>query len=628
MVKQPSGQLRVFNKIYAQVFNQQWLAQAQRETLAENPYLGLSAFQAEDAERFFGREPLTKSLLEKCLKLESAKLPRLLPILGPSGSGKSSVARAGLMPALQGSLKNVQVEIFTPTETPLKILAQWMHELARKEKSTCSLSVEELLKKQSDTLASFLDTLPNTASLILLIDQFEEVYTLCENAAEGTAFIDNLLTAVQPNSSTNLLVILTLRSDFLGATQRHSLLNQIIADQLVMVPMMSEAELRDAITKPAEQAGHPLELATVDLLFEQAAGREGALPLLQFALTALWEGLRKGIAPAKKLRDIRGVGGALAGKAEDIYQRLSKAEKLVARRAFLKLIQLGEGTKDTRRRVKITEMVAHGEDEKNVHAILSQFAHFDARLVTLSQDKAEVTHEALLEHWQRLKDWLAESRKDLRFEHRLNDAIANWQNQQKADGLLWRSPDLDLLEKYYQHAHQDMTAVQVGFYRASTRKQRQTQWLERVTVAVFVGLTVALAIDYEDAWYKEQGKIDEAIIDEAIAAYRKQIEISPDNKYYLNNLCRSGSLHGKAAEVMDACEKVVKLEPETMFYRESRGLARALTGDIQGAIEDFQFFVERTKNNRLKQKRQDWIDALRRGENPFTPEELERLLYE
>jgi tetratricopeptide (TPR) repeat protein len=127
-------------------------------------------------------------------------------------------------------------------------------------------------------------------------------------------------------------------------------------------------------------------------------------------------------------------------------------------------------------------------------------------------------------------------------------------------------------------------------------------------------------------------------INEAIAVYRKKIEISPDNEYVLNALCRSGSLHGKAAEVMDACEKVVKLKPEDEFYRDSRGLARALTGDTQGAIEDFQFFVERigcfllfvgrTECGELKQKRQDWIDALRRGENPFTPEELERLRHE
>ena len=321
---------------------------------------------------------------------------------------------------------------------------------------------------------------------------------MCKNAADGTAFIDNLITAVQDTSesSKGLLVILTLRSDFLGATQRHGLLNQIIARQAVIVPMMSEAELRDAIGKQAEQAGHPLELATVDLLVEQAAGREGALPLLQFALTDLWEGLRQRIVPSETLRRIGGVGGALAGKAENIYQSLSEADKLVARRAFLKLIQLEEGTKDTRRRVKMIELVAHGEDEKIVHAILSRFAQPDARLVTLSKDKqhhktAEVTHEALLENWQTLKEWLADSRDDLRFEHRLNDAINNWQRQQHAEGLLWRSPDLDLLHKYYQHAHQDMTAVQVAFYQALARKQRQTQWLKRVTVAVLVGLMVA-----------------------------------------------------------------------------------------------------------------------------------------
>ncbi|OQY49287.1 MAG: hypothetical protein DRR08_17140 [Candidatus Parabeggiatoa sp. nov. 2] len=480
MVKQPGGQLQVFNKIYEQVFNQHWLAQAQRHTLAENPYLGLSAFQAEDAERFFGREQLTAILLEKCRDLDTAQLPRLLPILGPSGSGKSSVARAGLMPALQRSLKNVQVHIFTPTETPLKELARIVASIQAIEAIDKIDDIEQLLRTQNETLLNQVATV--TTPLVLLIDQFEEVYTLCENTEESTAFINNLITAVQ--SPTGLLVILTLRSDFLGATQRHGLLNQIIARQAVIVPMMNETELRAAISKPAEQAKHPLELATVDLLVEQAAGREGALPLLQFALSALWEGLRQGSAPAETLRQMGGVGGALAGKAEAIYQSLSEAEQPIARRAFLKLIQLGEGTKDTRRRVKMTEMVAHGEDEQTVHAMLSRFAHPNARLVTLSQDKqhhktAEVTHEALLDNWQTLKDWLADSRDDLRFEHRLNDAINNWQRQQQAEGLLWRSPDLDLLQKFYQQHRQDMTHAQINFFEASVTAKRQAEERER-----------------------------------------------------------------------------------------------------------------------------------------------------
>jgi hypothetical protein len=515
MVKQPGGQLQVFNKIYEQVFNQQWLAQEQRQTLAANPYLGLSAFQAEDAERFFGRTQLTAILLEKCRDLDTAQLPRLLPILGPSGSGKSSVARAGLIPALQRLPDNFQVEIFTPTEFPLKVLSQWMQELTGSQglthrstptesrrgepacspNSACSPSFEDSLRNKSDTLASFVATF--TTPLVLLIDQFEEIYTLCENTADGTAFIDNLLTAIQ--SPQGLLVILTLRSDFLGATQRHGLLNQIIARQAVIVPMMSDAELRDAIGKPAEQAGHPLDIATVDLLVEQAAGREGALPLLQFALTDLWEGLRQGVEPAETLRRIGGVGGALAGKAEDIYQSLAAGEKLVARRAFLKLIQLGEGTKDTRRRVKMVDMVAHGEDENVVHAILGRFARADARLVTLSKDEqahrtAEVTHEALLENWQLLRGWLADSREDLRFEHRLSEAIRNWEGQRRADGLLWRSPDLDLLEKYYQHARQDMTAVQVAFYQASARKQWFTKKVIQFTVSALLILAFVSGI--------------------------------------------------------------------------------------------------------------------------------------
>lgn len=508
MVKQ-QGQLRIFNKIYQQVFNKQWLQYQQRQTLAENPYLGLSAFQVVDAQRFFGREQLTQYLYDKFQQITSASppKPRLLAIIGPSGSGKSSVARAGLVPKLTQS--NLAVEIITPTDSPLERLASLFN------KDDTAALVNQL-KTQPET---FIQQLQNREPLVLLIDQFEEVFTLCKDKPEESlTFIDCIMLAVQ-DLPARLTVILTLRSDFLGATQRHESFNQTITKQEVLVPMMSEAELRSAITQPAEQADYPLDTATVNLLIEQSKGRDGALPLLQFALKELWEGLKQGVAPAETLAQIGGVGGALAQKAENIYQGLSKAEQQLARRAFLKMIQLGEGNRDTRKRVKIADIVAHGETEAAIRKVLDHFSSPEARLITLSspdkkQSTTEITHEALLDNWQRLQDWLANSREDLRFEHRLNETINNWENQHKADGLLWRSPDLDLLEKYQQRVYQDMTAVQVAFYHASARKQRQTKWLKRVMVAVLVGLTVSLSIGVYFAIDQKKKATEAAIIAE------------------------------------------------------------------------------------------------------------------
>ncbi|HEC84902.1 MAG TPA: hypothetical protein ENI48_06635, partial [Thioploca sp.] len=276
----------------------------QRKASGPNPYLGLSAFQEEDAQRFFGREALTEKLWETFSNLlhpepNRKPPPRLLPILGPSGSGKSSVARAGLVPALKHrllpGLTGQRVEIITPTERPVENLARTLARIATQELSPVAktLEFENLFKHHNDGLRRIVDALPDidTAPLVILIDQFEETYTLCQEAKERTAFIDNLMVAVQ-DTTARLSVILTLRSDFLAETQRHEAFNQTIAEQSVIVPMMNKTELHRAISQPAEQAGCPLDAATVELLIKDTEEREGALPLLQFALLEIWEGMR------------------------------------------------------------------------------------------------------------------------------------------------------------------------------------------------------------------------------------------------------------------------------------------------------------------------------------------------
>ncbi|MCP4378221.1 MAG: DUF1566 domain-containing protein [bacterium] len=334
-----------------------------------------------------------------------------------------------------------------------------------------------------------------TSPLLILVDQFEEVYSLCPDLEERRQTIDNLLTAASDPSG-HVSVILTLRSDFLGHTQNHPDLNHAIAAQGVIVPVMNDTELRQAIARPAELAGQPLEAAAIDLLIAQSAGREGALPLLQFALTRIWEGLAEGIAPAETLKAIGGVGGALAGEAQRLYDKLAETDKAIARRAFLALVQLGEGTQDTRRRAAVPEIIAHGEDPGHVAAVLRVFAQPGARLVTLSADSqsgatAEVTHEALLSHWTSLKEWLDSSRDDLRFHRRAADAATYWDEQKQPDGLLWRPPDLDLLHDFHARAGQDMTPTQVQFFQASVRRVKHSQWLKRVMIAVVLIFAIA-----------------------------------------------------------------------------------------------------------------------------------------
>lgn len=309
-------------------------------SLGANPYKGLLAFQETDGDRYFGRETEINSLWEKLRSLyEGESSLRLLPIYGPSGSGKSSLARAGLIPKLARrplpGKDKAQVAVLVPGVHPLESLAAVLARAVTRDVAPVAKTREFKAELQQPNEEGGYDGLRRiasvlrgitTAPLIVLVDQFEEVYSLCEKEEERKAFIANLLYAAADRSR-QVLVVVTLRSDFLGQTQQYSQLNRLFSSQGFLVPAMNENNLRIAIAKPAEQAGYTLDEATIRLLIEQTEGREGALPLLQFALTRIWEGLEAGVTPAITLEQIGGVGGALAGEAQRVYDELTEKQK-------------------------------------------------------------------------------------------------------------------------------------------------------------------------------------------------------------------------------------------------------------------------------------------------------------
>jgi WD40 repeat protein len=550
-------------------------AKADAAEIGPNPYKGLLAFQETDGDRFFGRDPQIEGLWEKFQELhEEESATRLLTIYGPSGSGKSSLARAGLIPELARrplpGRNRARVAVLVPGSNPLEELATVLARIATNDLTPVAKTREfaDELKQANaegvyDGLRRIADAMPEIAisPLIVLVDQLEEVFTLCEDSAERDAFICNLLCAAAERSK-RVSAIVTIRSDFLGATQKNPRLNQLIASQGFFVAAMSAEGLREAITKPAEMAGHPLDLSTVDRLIEQTEGREGALPLLQFALTRIWAGLAEGKEPAQTLRAIGGVGGALAGEAQRIYESLPSEEQEIARRIFLGLVQLGEGSKDTRRRTELARVVSHRDSLEQVQKVIARFSAPGARLITLAEDggteTAEVTHEALFDHWQQMKDWLDGSRSDLRFQRRLDEAAMVWQQNGRPEGNLWRSPDLELLRSFHERAGFDMTPLQVEFFNASADEEESRKLAE-----------------------KERIRTEKDLAEEKL----KAAEVKTTTAWLLTGVMSLGLLLTSGAAIFSA---VQAREAEIGQIQASVALSKAMLANSQGLEADIE----------------------------------------
>ena len=514
----------------------------QQEGMGPNPYRGLSAFREQDADRFFGREEQVGRLYERLAALDDArhqKTPRILPILGPSGCGKSSLARAGLIAELArrslAGWRTARVAVITPGSHPLESLANVLARVLTDDPAPVAKSEEFLKALRSDDsgrrdgLRRITSMLPDIESspLVLFVDQFEEVYTQCDQEEERLAFTDNLLEGSADRLG-GLSVVLTLRSDFLGETQDHQIFNRIVCQQGVIVPAMSAEELRRAITEPARLAGYRFDKALVDLLIQDTRDREGALPLLQFTLTRIWEGLERGVDAAETLEQIGGVGGALAGEAQRIFELLPPVDQSIVRRAFQAMVQLGEGTQDTRRRVPIEEVVSAADDPHHVRAVLSRFTEPGCRLVTLSSEDegrevAEVTHEALFEHWQTLQEWVDCNRDDIRLKRRLEEAARHWDEAGRPAGLLWRAPDLDLARQLSIRLGHDFTTRETRFFESSdqlekdeaARRHRSLRFYQvtAITFAVMLCLVCALgglAIKYASDVERNKGAVASA----------------------------------------------------------------------------------------------------------------------
>jgi WD40 repeat protein/DNA-binding SARP family transcriptional activator len=438
------------------------------------PFRGLQAFDVGDADLFFGREPLTTTLVRR-LRTEA-----FLAVIGASGSGKSSVVRAGLVAALSrsdtvgsgspmaGDQRCWDVHLLTPTAQPLAVLAK---SLARKDapESTRTTLLNELGRDPCG-LQRFLSQARSTGRrALLVVDQFEEVFTVCHDEFEREAFIENVLAAAQLGAAS---VVIALRADFYPHCARYASLRQAIAQHQEFVGPMSPAELRRAIELPAARGSWSFEPGLVDLLLRDVGEEPGALPLLSHALLETWQRRRGRRLTLAGYAEAGGVDSSIARTADMVFaQRLTTAQQPIARRIFLRLTELGEGTQDTRRRARMSELVRSTDEEPAVCAVLEVLA--DARLITLGADAAEVAHEALIREWPMLRDWLNQDRENLRLHRRMADVAQEWERLEHDPGLLYRGAALAHALDWAADHRDELNPLERAFLETSTETSKR-----------------------------------------------------------------------------------------------------------------------------------------------------------
>lgn len=449
----------------------------------ENPYKGLRAFQEADASDFYGRDSLVDQLLDRMK--EEVEYGRFLAVVGPSGSGKSSVVKAGLLPAVRnGALprsKKWFIVEMVPGSYPFEELEAALLRIAINPPASL---LSQLKEDETGLLRAIKRVLPDDSDteLLLLIDQFEEVFTLVEEEDTRLTFLKALIKAVTDPRS-RLRLITTLRADFYDKPLFYAEFGNAMRKRTEVVLPLSPEELMEAISKPAERVGLSLERGLAQTIADDVGEQPGALPLLQYALTELFERREGRNLTLEAYRETGGVSGALARRAEELYTAMTEEEKAAARQLFLRLVTLGEGTEDTRRRVLQAELNSLGVDETALQKVLSSFGQY--RLLTFDRDPGtrentvEVAHEALIRQWERLRDWINDKREELRIQRRLISAAHEWETANHDRSFLAAGARLIQLEEWANTTDLALTSEESNYLQASIDEREKQARIER-----------------------------------------------------------------------------------------------------------------------------------------------------
>ncbi len=514
------------------------------------PYPGLAAFGAEQAQWFFGRERLISELVGRL----AARLDQAIPlvVVGASGSGKSSLLRAGLLPALAAGTplgpgsRTWPRLLFTPTADPVDVLAAQVARLAGEDPEAVraelvidprnfAATVRRALRAQAG------ESEIGGARVVMVIDQFEETFTQCADERDRQMFIRALSAAAGTDIDTTghgergrdseppALVVLGMRADLYGWCAAYPELLPALQDGQLVVGPMRAGELRAAIERPAAVTGLTLETDLVDtLLFdlgaEDPSGNEdepgsrveydpGTLPMLSHAMRATWEHRGDRTLTLAGYHAAGGIRGAVATTAERAFQDFDTAEQQAARRLLLRLIHIGDGVAETRRRVDRDSLLAQAPEPDAAAAVLNALAV--ARLVTVDAESVEITHEALLRAWPRLRGWIDADRAGLHTHQQLTEAAATWDRDGRPVSGLYRDDELTVSDRWAQEAdhRSDLGTVEQEFLTASQalrarqerrRARRPRQLIGTLSVLLTVAMTVGAVLYFKQSPQKPE----------------------------------------------------------------------------------------------------------------------------
>lgn len=443
-----------------------------------NPYLGLRAFGEADARNFRGRTALITSLLDH------VRRQRFVTVVGASGSGKSSLVRAGLVPRLRAD--GMRIVSMVPGEDPMAQLRLALLAVAVEEPEPGGVG---------PMVRSVAAQVPTP--LVIVIDQFEELWTLAPEGARDR-FVNGLASVVDEESQAGVRVVVTLRADFFDRPLAHARLGPLVAFHPLAVTPMSASELHEAVVEPAATLGVVFEPGMDGAVVSEVVGRPASLPLMQFTLAELFERRRGRVITRAAYDDIGGIAGAVAGRAEGLYDSLDDAERDAVRRLMLRLVVPGEGTEDTRRRVRVADLPPGA---MTVLAALER-----QRLLVADRDPqtreptVEIAHESLLQSWPRLRAWLGEDRELLRQVQHVGSAALAWDAAGRPDSELYRGARLDAAEGAVGSRPDNFSELERSFVRASAaaarevldRDRRARRRLARALVAAMLALVVAV----------------------------------------------------------------------------------------------------------------------------------------